>query len=809
MSEKNMKLNMVMGLIDKITSPIRKVTKNVTNLSGKIEDNQAKLKKLGATTKDIEHFRKLKSQIDVSGRSLDDAKNKASRLAAQLNSTTKPTRKLTAEFKRAQGEVKKLSASHQREQTELQQLRSRLTGAGVATNKLNEATRKIREQTKRYNQELEKNQQKLSETANKQKALAKIRDRNSQMRASASADVIGVGVAVYGLKRLVDAYGDVSTAQGEIKSLGISTEGIEAITKAGRDFSSQWAGTTTTDFIKASYDIKSGISSLSDVAVGEFTKIAALTATGTKASVGTMTDLFATGYSIYREQFDQFGASVIKDWDKLSSADRDLEFGKYFSAGISSSVKMFKTDGDKISQYMQTLGASATQAKQSLAEQLAVGGMLSASFKGGQAATKYQQFLANAGKASEKLGIQVHNANGDLLSTGDILTAISDKYGGTLNDMAKQELKTAFGTKEAVDMIDMLLPKLDELKGKTVEMQGELGKGMSTTMEMADAIGHGPAESLKIVTQQLGNLAYTVGKLFSPALVAIGSVIGGFATGLDSFIQTFPLLSQIIAFAVVGLIAFKVASIAARFSFAFFSDTMITARKVMDFFTLANLRAKGALVASKVAAIANTTATIAMSAASKGAALATSLMSGAMTLFNLVITANPIGLLITAIVALAAWGLSLVEDWSPVTEFFKGLWDDIVSLMDPILSLKDTISGIWSFFSGDDKAVEVVQTARKINESTNISKIDAANDSAFSSEEPVFNQKEKSPQILQTGFRQQPAKPSNVDQSQINITIQPSPGMDAQDVAREVEKVLAEHTRKQSRRVRGFTSDAA
>ncbi|MGZ7301692.1 phage tail tape measure protein, partial [Streptococcus pyogenes] len=94
----------------------------------------------------------------------------------------------------------------------------------------------------------------------------------------------------------------------------------------------------------------------------------------------------------------------IAGWDKLSNAEKDMEFGKYLSAGISASVQQFKTDGDKISQFMQTLGASATQAKQSFAEQLAVGGMLSSTFQGGQAATKYQQFLANAGRAAGKLG---------------------------------------------------------------------------------------------------------------------------------------------------------------------------------------------------------------------------------------------------------------------------------------------------------------------------------------------------------------------------------------------------------------------
>ncbi|MGR6863177.1 hypothetical protein ACU5EH_24240 [Aliivibrio salmonicida] len=72
---------------------------------------------------------------------------------------------------------------------------------------------------------------------------------------------------------MVTTYGDLASAQGELQSLGVGAEGIDKITKAARDFSQQWSGTTQEQFITASYEIKSGISSLSDTAVGEFKKL--------------------------------------------------------------------------------------------------------------------------------------------------------------------------------------------------------------------------------------------------------------------------------------------------------------------------------------------------------------------------------------------------------------------------------------------------------------------------------------------------------------------------------------------------------
>lgn len=108
------------------------------------------------------------------------------------------------------------------------------------------------------------------------------------------------------------------------------------------------------------YDIKSGIASLSDEGVAEFTSLAALTAKATKSTAGEMTSLFATGYGIYKDYYSDLS---------------DMEFGEMFSAGISDAVRAFKTSGSGMAQAIQNLGASATTAQVPLEEQLSVLGM--------------------------------------------------------------------------------------------------------------------------------------------------------------------------------------------------------------------------------------------------------------------------------------------------------------------------------------------------------------------------------------------------------------------------------------------------
>lgn len=130
----------------------------------------------------------------------------------------------------------------------------------------------------------------------------------------------GYGIASAALAP-VKATFETKKALGELASLGIKD--LKALENAATDFSNTWAGTTKADFITAAYDIKSGISSLSDEAVGKYTEIAGITAKGTKSSIAEMTSLFATGYGIY------------KDYYKNMS---DIDFGEMFSAGIAKSV---------------------------------------------------------------------------------------------------------------------------------------------------------------------------------------------------------------------------------------------------------------------------------------------------------------------------------------------------------------------------------------------------------------------------------------------------------------------------------------
>ncbi|WP_273992312.1 hypothetical protein [Vibrio parahaemolyticus] len=110
------------------------------------------------------------------------------------------------------------------------------------------------------------------------------------------------------------------------------------------------------------------------------------------------------------------------------------------------------------------------------------------------------------------MGLNFLDANDQLRSLPDILAELRGQYGDTLDAVEKQELKKALGTDEAIDMIDLMFPKQDQLQTNITDMNQNLKGGLSTTMCIAGNILNGPNESVERFNLRLGGLMITLGK---------------------------------------------------------------------------------------------------------------------------------------------------------------------------------------------------------------------------------------------------------------------------------------------------------
>ena len=348
-------------------------------------------------------------------------------------------------------------------------------------------------------------------------AVQKMNDAFGTMQ-KAGVAMTGMGTAIVGAcMGTVTATFDTQDALAEVASLGV--EDLGALEKAAKNFSDTWAGTTKSDFISASYDIKSGIASLTDEGVAQYTELAGLTAKATKATTADMTSLFATGYGIYKNYYSDLS---------------DMEFGEMFSAGIATAVKNYKTSGTEMAGAIKMLGASATNANVPMEEQLAILGQLQATMSGTEAGTKYKSFLNTAASAGEKLGLNFLDANNQLLSMPDILEQLHGKYGDTIDAVEKKQLKDAFGTDEAIALIDLLYNNTDQLKTGIDDLQTSMDGGVETTKKMAEAINDTPAQKFQVLKQQMHNVTEELGQGLLPAVnTGLEAMIGLVQKGSD------------------------------------------------------------------------------------------------------------------------------------------------------------------------------------------------------------------------------------------------------------------------------------
>ena len=376
--------------------------------------------------------------------------------------------------------------------------------------------------------------------------------------AAQKASIVGIGASLYGMTSIVSSANDVLKSQGEIKSLGIGKKGIDAITKAGHEMSLQFGQITAPEFIKASYDIKSGIASLSDEGVKNMTRMAAVTAVATKSSTAEMTKLYALGYGIFREDFSS-----------------DMDFGNKFSGAIAGAVQAFRTDGSDLSRGISNIGASAKAMGVSLEEELSIIGLSKGAFdSASEAGSGYRAFLDGTGKAQKELGLEFVDANGKMLPMVDILGKIKDKY-GDLDLSEIDQLKKAFGSSEAVKTITALLPKTEALAKAQKNLKKSMDGGLSKSEQMAAAMDSGYG------FEKMGNamkyMSFTIGKAVVPAVDTLATALGGIAKGISWLDEKVPVLFPILsglAFGFLGVVTVLKSYTLAKLGFSLATNTL-------------------------------------------------------------------------------------------------------------------------------------------------------------------------------------------------------------------------------------------
>ena len=326
-------------------------------------------------------------------------------------------------------------------------------------------------------------------------------------------------------------------------------ENVQAVIAEGQRLQSTYVGITADAFTRAAYDIKSGISTLTDEGVAAMTSSALTVAKATKGIPENMTSFFATSYGIFKKQFSEMS---------------DADWGDMFGAALSASVQRFKTDGTKMQQTIESAGAGATNLGMQMTEQMTLLGMMQQQMQAGEAGTALRAFATNVARAHEAFGkmkvtterpvrVRVLDENGQLREMPDILADLKARYGETQDAFEAAEIKEAFGTDEAMKMINALDGQEEAVRANAEALRDAAREGAAFTESMAANVDDYDRADWERFIQQIDVMKQKIGAGLLPAMDKLVPILSRAATAIGNFASEHPGFVAGLGAAIVGV----------------------------------------------------------------------------------------------------------------------------------------------------------------------------------------------------------------------------------------------------------------
>ncbi len=273
---------------------------------------------------------------------------------------------------------------------------------------------------------------------------------------------------------------------------------------------------------------------------------------------------------------------------------------------------------------MQGLGATAAGMGVKLEEQMAVLGMLQNTMLPGVAGTSYRAFLSSVGEGFSKLGLSAKNAQGQIKSMPELLEAMNKKYSkafvidrATGNKVlkldARNEIKKALGSEEAVAALENLLPKMGELKTSISEIKDANLSGTAEALnKMANINQDNLSHQLERTSEVWKSLKTSLGQdVATGPILSIVKGFGDMLSGMTKILDQNPGLRKFLSYLIIG------GSVA-----LFLGGAFTTLVGVIGMYTAVTSSAAAAKIFDTIATVknwaakvANRTATIALAVA--------------------------------------------------------------------------------------------------------------------------------------------------------------------------------------------------
>ncbi|MFP3506640.1 hypothetical protein [Burkholderia sp. SIMBA_062] len=191
MSDRSLRLEVVLKALDQASRPIREIATKNRTLVKELRDSRARLKELNDTQRRIGEFREMRTGLANTATKLADAQKKVKELAASLRAYGPPSQQMVAELAKARQASSKLGAAFKKQSASVDELRNRLSRAGVDTGKLSQHERTLRTDIAATTGAIDAQSRRLDALNTRQKRIADARAKMGAMRGAAAEMAIG------------------------------------------------------------------------------------------------------------------------------------------------------------------------------------------------------------------------------------------------------------------------------------------------------------------------------------------------------------------------------------------------------------------------------------------------------------------------------------------------------------------------------------------------------------------------------------------------------------------------------------------
>ncbi|MDZ8376619.1 phage tail tape measure protein, partial [Escherichia coli] len=171
MSDNNLRLQVILNAVDKLTRPFRSAQASSRELAAAVKKSRDAIKQLDQAGSSLDSFRKLQAENQKLGDRLNYARQRANLLSQELGAMGPPSQRQVVALGRQRLAVQRLEERQKKLQQQTALVRAELYRAGISAKDDAGATARLARETSRYNQELSKQEARLKRLGEAQRRM--------------------------------------------------------------------------------------------------------------------------------------------------------------------------------------------------------------------------------------------------------------------------------------------------------------------------------------------------------------------------------------------------------------------------------------------------------------------------------------------------------------------------------------------------------------------------------------------------------------------------------------------------------------